>query len=366
MIASPGTALVALLVAALVAGSTWLRRRGRVAVLVGFGLMALETAIVTAALFLGDPLAGLVPPAPMIFFSPAVLALLCLMVLQSTGESPWAAAWSGLCSLLAWTMARELTLAAPGTLTRASVKPTDHETLLSYLGAVTQPHYFSQNVWLLQMAALAGVAVVLVLSALRARALVRMTLRSQAARARLAAHFAAPVVQALLDRPGAYGDRAEVTVMDCDLAGFTRAVAGRPATDTARLLRAYHGLVEEEVFRYGGAVLKFTGDGVTSVFGLTTPGEGNAGPALACAGRIVDLWPARAAAIIEDPQPRLVVGLDHGEVRWGIVGGQRSGSLLVLGDPVDGAARLQADTRLGTSSILVSDKVRLLTGGAHG
>jgi len=366
MIASLGTLVIALLVIALVSGSTWLRRRGLATGIAGFGLMTLETAIVTAAMFLGDPLAGPALPAPMIFFSPAILALLCLMVLQSSGASPGAALWSGLCALLAWTAARAFTLAAPGTLTRASVKPTDHETLLSYLGAITQPHYFSQNVWWLQMAALTGVSVVLVLSALRARSLVGEALRSQASRARLAAHFAAPVVQALLDRPSEQEGRAEATVMDCDLAGFTRAVAGRPAAATARLLRAYHGLVEEEVFAHGGAVLKFTGDGVTSVFGLTESGPANAGRALACAERLAALWPARAAAVIEDPQPRLVVGLDHGEVRWGIVGGQRSGSLLVLGDPVEGAARLQAQTRRVGLSILASDTVLRLGGGAHG
>ena len=364
MIVSLGTVLLALLAVALVAGSTWLRRR--VPIIVGLGLMVLETAVVTAAVFAGDPLTGVAPPAPMIFFSPAVLALLCLMVLQSTGASPWAAGWSGALALAAWTLARALTLAAPGTLSRANVKPTDHETLLSYLGAITQPYYFSQNVWLLQMAAIAGVAVVLILSALRARALVGEALQSQAARGRLAAHFAAPVVQAMLDRPREQGGEGEAPVMDCDLTGFTSAVAGLPASATARLLRAYHALVEEEVFAHGGAVLKFAGDGVTSVFGLIEPGPANPARALACAERLVALWPARAAAVVSaDPMPRLVAGLDHGPVRWGIVGGERAGSLLVLGAPVDGAARLQAETRRAAVPILASERVRRL-GTGHG
>lgn len=354
--------LIAAFVVALVAASTWARRRGGLPPAAGYGLMAAETALVTTALFAGDPLGGFALPAPLIFVTPAVLALFFLMVVQSTGAGPWAAAWSGALALVAWAVARVYTLAAPGTLSRADIDPSRHDSLKSYLAAISVPHYFSGNVWLLQMVALAGVAVVLILSAYRARALAREASAGQAVRARLAAHFAAPVVQALLDAPDEPAGEAEATVLDCDLTGFSAAVAGLPADATARLLRTYYGLVEQEVFAHGGAVLKFTGDGVTAVFGLTAPGPDNAGRALACAERLVALWSERAGEVAGERPLGIAVGLDHGVLRWGIVGGDRSSSLLVLGEAVEEAQRLQSETRRAQVPILASATVLRLAG----
>jgi adenylate cyclase len=130
----------------------------------------------------------------------------------------------------------------------------------------------------------------------------------------------------------------QLSVLDCDLVGFSALAARMAPEAVAAGLRAYHAYVEETVFASGGAVLKYIGDGVIAVFGFT--GVANpAGQARDCAERLVAGWGASGA--FETPL-ELVVGVDHGEVVAGIVGEGRALSLIVAGPPVEGAARLQS------------------------
>ncbi len=315
-------------------------------------LMAVETVLVCAAVLVAGPVAGGgVVPAPMLFFSPAVLALFCLLAAQAVGARPIASLWAGACAIAAWAGVRALALADPDTIVAAQVNPDDSPTLMDYLEAITRPHYQDDGLWQLQTAALGAFAVVLALAAWRARRLVRRATAAQAARDGLAAHFSAGVVETLLaDRAARQGD-VEAGVLDCDLTGYSAATAGQPPEAVAALLRAWHGLVEAQVFAQGGAVLKFTGDGVSAVFGLT--GEADAAMrAAACARAVVAAWPPVAAGLGLASAPGVAIGLEVGAVRWGLVGEGRAASLVVLGEPVSSAARLQTRTRAAGAPIL--------------
>jgi adenylate cyclase len=148
-----------------------------------------------------------------------------------------------------------------------------------------------------------------------------------------------------------------LAVLDCDLVGFSRLAARMTPESTAAALRAYHGFVEAVVFAHHGAVLKYTGDGVSAVFGFT--GEADAAAnALASAEQLAADWPAVGASAFagEDP-PALVVGVDYGEVTAGIVGEGRALSLIVTGPAVAEAERLQA-LRGGEPPVRASAAVR--------
>src|SRR5205085_9196384 len=230
----------------------------------------------------------------------------------------------------------------------------NYPTLMSYLTAINGPHYFNKDVWVFQIAAVAGCVIVLGIAAHRLRRLSRSATEADARRAALAAHFSAAVVEEMLKAgENRFSGEGNITVVDCDLVGFSAIAATQSPGETARLLKAYHSLVEAEVFAAAGAVLKFTGDGVSAVFGLSRPPAESALNAVMCARKLVAAWPQAASKLGLSRIPPLAVGVDTGGASWGLVGAGRAMSLVVLGPAIDSAARLQMQTRLENTPLLL-------------
>ncbi len=342
------SALFALTVGLAVTALGWTQTRlgdGRVADVARLLLIAAETALVTAAIFAGDLFGpDPAPPGPMIFASPGVLVLLALLAMNAVTVRPLAVWWTGGCAVACWAAAAGLTLLDPATLTKRNINDDNYDTLISYLEAVTQPHYFSLDALTLQFAVIIGCTVTLGVAAHRMRALARKTADRHAARGSLAAHFSPSVVGALLSSRDAGAARTRmVAALVCDLGGFTAWAAGVSAETVAEALRGYHAFVEAQVFEHGGAVLKYIGDGVVALFGLEDAGEGAVSDALDCARTMAEAWPA-AAADLFDPgyAARMWVGLDHGKAVTGLVGEGRAMSLVVMGPALDSAETLQS------------------------
>src|SRR5215208_2972523 len=62
-------------------------------------------------------------------------------------------------------------------------------------------------------------------------------------------------------------ERKVVTVLFCDLVGFTSRAEAMDPEDVRALLAPYHEHVRGELERFGGTVEKFIGDAVMAVFG---------------------------------------------------------------------------------------------------
>ena len=62
-------------------------------------------------------------------------------------------------------------------------------------------------------------------------------------------------------------ERKVVSVLFCDLVGFTAASDAADPEDVRARIRPYHQRVRQEIERYGGTVEKFVGDAVMAVFG---------------------------------------------------------------------------------------------------
>ena len=79
-----------------------------------------------------------------------------------------------------------------------------------------------------------------------------------------------------------------MTVLFCDLVGFTAASEAADPEDVRARIRPYHARLREEIERYGGTVEKFIGDAVMAVFGAPVAHEDDAERAVRAGLRILE------------------------------------------------------------------------------
>jgi class 3 adenylate cyclase len=172
-------------------------------------------------------------------------------------------------------------------------------------------------------------------------------------------------------RPG--GELRIVSVMFCDLRGFTTMSEREAPQRVVTTLNEFFSVMTERVRTSGGFVDKFIGDAMLVVFGLfdadgDEPGRNGASAAFRCAAAIrlqlVELNAQRERAGL----PRLSIsGSVHaGEVVAGIIGAQDRHDYTVIGDTVNVAARLQQVCKDRGLDFLVSEAAcRLAAAGGY-
>jgi class 3 adenylate cyclase len=146
----------------------------------------------------------------------------------------------------------------------------------------------------------------------------------------------------LTARPAAsvHEERKIVTVLFCDLVGFTAASEAADPEDVRSRIRPYHARLRQELEGYGGTVEKFIGDAVMAVFGAPAAHEDDAERAVRAGLRILDAIEELNA---EDPALSLQVriGINTGEAVVALGARPEEGEGIVTGDVVNTASRLQ-------------------------
>jgi class 3 adenylate cyclase len=142
-------------------------------------------------------------------------------------------------------------------------------------------------------------------------------------------------------RPPPHGEeRKIVTVLFCDLVGFTAASEQQDPEDVRARVRRYHARVRQELERYAATVEKFVGDAVMAVCGAPAAHEDDAERAVRAGLSILE---AIAELNEADPQLDLQVriGVNTGEAVVALSARPELGEGLVTGDVVNTAARIQ-------------------------
>jgi class 3 adenylate cyclase/tetratricopeptide (TPR) repeat protein len=151
-------------------------------------------------------------------------------------------------------------------------------------------------------------------------------------------YCAAPLAQHL--SPTAVEERKIVSVLFCDLVGFTAASEHQDPEDVRARIRPYHARLRQEIERYGGTVEKFVGDAVMAVCGAPVSHEDDAERAVHAGLCILD-----AIAELNEADPELGlqvrIGINTGEAVVAIDARPERGEGLVTGDVVNTAARIQ-------------------------
>ncbi|MGH3078817.1 MAG: AAA family ATPase [Gaiellaceae bacterium] len=129
-------------------------------------------------------------------------------------------------------------------------------------------------------------------------------------------------------------ERKVVTVLFCDLVGFTSRAESMDPEDVEALLRPYHERVRAELERHGGTVEKFIGDAVMALFGAPTAHEDDPERAVRAALAI------REFAVEERLELR--VGITTGEALVSLDARPDAGEGMASGDVVNTAARVQS------------------------
>jgi adenylate cyclase len=177
----------------------------------------------------------------------------------------------------------------------------------------------------------------------------------------LARYFSPNMVDELMQSGGdlARARTQIVSILFIDLIGFTSLSAQLSSVEVIGLLRECFGFFEEAVFTHGGTLDKYLGDGLMATFGTPRTGPRDATNALDCARHMA----AKTVAWNADRQRRglqplpVGIGLHHGEVVLGDIGGEHRLEFAVLGDTVNVARRIEEMTRALDIAILASEAV---------
>ena len=176
---------------------------------------------------------------------------------------------------------------------------------------------------------------------------------------RLRRYFSPQVADLILSSGGEDSlkpDRRVITVVFCDLRGFT-AFSNRAPEELIDVLREYHAAMGELIFRYEGTLEQFAGDGLmvffNAPFECENPRERAVRMAMEMRDRMVGLtarWNYELEAALG-----FGVGIDHGYASIGRIGFEGRFDYAVIGPHSNRAARLCAAAK--DRQILVTQRV---------
>lgn len=164
------------------------------------------------------------------------------------------------------------------------------------------------------------------------------------------------VTAAVLARTELGGEEREVTVLFSDVRGFTSIAEKMAPPEIVGLLNRYFDRMVDAVFKHGGMVDKFMGDGLMAVFGA--PDELPDHPlmavraALAMREALDELNATFQAEGLASVQ--IGIGLNTGPAVVGLIGSSQRSEYTVIGDTVNLASRLEGATKQYDADIIVS------------
>jgi adenylate cyclase len=196
----------------------------------------------------------------------------------------------------------------------------------------------------------------------RSIALVRSAADEQTRRERLGRYFSPQVAEALADveRVPGEGHSHDVSVLFADIRDFTARADTLSSESVVELLNDYHSRMVDCVFRQGGTLDKYLGDGLMAYFGAPVEQADHAERAVRCA---LEMQQA-LAEMNHDLRRRGVaelkmgVGVHSGPVVLGDIGAERRREFTIIGDTVNVAARVEQLTKVCDAPILVTEETR--------
>lgn len=182
--------------------------------------------------------------------------------------------------------------------------------------------------------------------------------RQAQARANFERFLPRQVVEHILRTPGSIrlgGVRQIVTALFADVRSFTTLSETSTPELIVNLLNRYFSLVSEIIFKHGGTLDKYIGDGLLALFGAPYVGELDAVQAVRAAIEMQRAMLAFNQQLQAEKLPGITIGIgiNTGPAIVGYIGSETRLDYTAIGDTINTAARLEGAAQPG--QIVVSE-----------
>jgi len=153
------------------------------------------------------------------------------------------------------------------------------------------------------------------------------------------------------------GEERVVSVLFCDIQGFTRISESRPAAEVVQALNIFFSEVSDIIEAHHGIIDKYIGDAVMAIFSAPMDDPQHAQHAVRCG---VELSQCRDKLDTLLPDGiksgyQFGIGIHSGNVVAGNIGSANRLNYTVIGDTVNIASRVEAQTREFDASLIVTE-----------
>jgi adenylate cyclase len=180
-------------------------------------------------------------------------------------------------------------------------------------------------------------------------------------------YLAPEMVERVVDSPTLPelgGELRELTVLFCDLRGFTTLSERLDPATLTRVVNAFLQVATDAVLEHGGTVDKYVGDAIMAFWNAPADQPDHAQLACRAALRIRERLEAlNATAGAGTPRLEAGVGINTGLCTVGNFGSRHRFDYSALGDPVNVAARLEGETKSLGAPILLGPRTAALATG---
>ena len=181
-------------------------------------------------------------------------------------------------------------------------------------------------------------------------------------KAAMSAYLSEKVMNKVLEHPDNVklgGIKQEISIMFCDIRGFTQYCDERDPAETVEVLNEYMEQMTQVVFKYDGTIDKYIGDCIMAFWNAPQPQADHAQRAVCCAMEmryaLANFKTTRAG--LDRELFECGIGIHTGEALVGNMGSSLKRNYTAMGSTVNLAARLESLTKRLNERILISQAV---------